>query len=297
MRLSLAVIAWLRARLLPPLDARRWYYWLADRDAGSARQWLWLELAAVSPPQWPLAPLDRLAMLLARWLGVATIADWLQARGLAGMSLYRSPSLSKAALARDAGRDGVLLLGCLALLLLGLATLPAGRGVWLGWALFAGSLAWGGDAWQRARRQPPAIVEGADLPGPEAVLGLSGQLVSRGLPLQAAEAIVQALRDDPERQLRGTDLCRWLALQPAQANWPAGRGLLAALAFAAGGLPGWLGGRILHGGWALATVALACLCLLWLGQYGTAWRQRWPLLAWAGAAGAACWGLAALLAR
>ncbi|GHD67227.1 hypothetical protein [Jeongeupia chitinilytica] len=161
---------------------------LSDREAGTARQWYWLEIAATLPKgdgrsgdatPWP----GRLAPLWA-W-------PWLRASRLPGVGLYAAVCEAAWQTARDKAAGGALYAAIAPALLSGLGLLPASQAfaVWL--ILLSGLLA---APW----RIRPAPATADPLPGPEECTGLAGLLLASDCPPDRALALVAALRADPD---------------------------------------------------------------------------------------------------
>ncbi|GAA5784315.1 hypothetical protein [Chitiniphilus shinanonensis] len=241
---------------------------LSDLDAGSPRQWLWLELAAgTGTGETPRTRrIGRLLALGGPWLA------WrrLRAAGLPGLTLYaRQIGLLRARL-RHIRQDGLLCVLCLPALLAGFERLPATQAM-AAWLVTLCGLVW--QAWRQpgapATSLPPDEGDGEEeLPGPEASLGLAGMLIGAGQSPLAAQRLVTQLRAAPDATLPAL-----LAALPALAPAPptrATRRWLAALHWLAATLPpAWLLGA-LPAPWGLGAAVAYGVLLAAKASRGTA---------------------------
>lgn len=165
----------------------------SDRESGSPRQWLLLELAAAIAP----APLTRrsrlLACLPALWLSIFMVP--------AGQKLYAAlRSACTQALLRGMD-DAFLLLTAIIALLAGFGRLPASQqfAVWL---LLIGGLVF--KSWRHLRLPTLPAPESSGeetVPGAEAALGLQGLLLARGGAAAETAALLQRWKHDPANTL------------------------------------------------------------------------------------------------
>ncbi|MEJ2792971.1 hypothetical protein WAE56_06105 [Iodobacter sp. LRB] len=163
---------------------------LSDLESGSARQWFFLELAALEDK----APRTRRALFwlfLLKWLGPALLAPGMIRRGVSGAALYLPAARQRFNLIRQSLNDALLLGLSLITLLAGFNRLTASMqfSLWL--------LAITGAAWQiwRTRITQPAEPENT-LPGAEASLGLYGILIAKELEPALAQSLIKGLRQD-----------------------------------------------------------------------------------------------------
>lgn len=249
------------ADLLPaPATARELALQLSDLEAGSPRQWYWLEIAAVQAQ----APARRRAhpgLWLLRHAGIALLWPWLRRAGLPGLALYErgiAPLWQRHA---QLVADGAMLCTALPALLAGFARLPATQ-AFLAWLLMLGGLVWH-VARTKAPSRPTTDGDGEadEQPGPEDSVGLTGQLLAAGTSPSDALALIAALRARPDSA--------WASLLPrlpALAPVPAGAGLrrmLNALGWLIGSLPAVLLLSWLPSPFALPVAAIACALLTW----------------------------------
>ncbi|TJZ78922.1 hypothetical protein [Chitiniphilus eburneus] len=175
---------------------------LSDLDAGTPRQWLWLELAAgTATGETPRTRrIGRLLALGGPWLAWR----WLRRAELPGLTLYARLAGSLRARLRHARQDGLLCVLCLPALLAGFERLPAiqAMSAWL--VVLLGTL-W--QAWRQPGAQASTHTADDDgdgeeeLPGPEAALGLAGMLIGAGQAPLAAQRLVVQLRAAPDATL------------------------------------------------------------------------------------------------
>ncbi|WP_255991552.1 hypothetical protein [Chitinolyticbacter albus] len=172
---------------------------LSDLEAGSVRQWFWLELAHQRPAS-NTRRVRALAWLLQRG-GPALAWPWLRCSGTPGTTLYAGQAVPLWRGLAQSRQDGLLLLLCLSALLAGFERLPASQ------AFAAWCIAGFGALWQasRARTPVPSADDDADdgeaLPGPESSLGLAGILISRGVAPRDAMTLVALLQQQGDAAL------------------------------------------------------------------------------------------------
>ncbi|KAF0812040.1 hypothetical protein IGB42_03582 [Andreprevotia sp. IGB-42] len=238
--------------LLSPVSPRDLALILSDLEAGTPRQWFWLEIAATQPASPPPSRLHPAAILLRRG-GPALVWPWLRQQKLPGLALYtRSMAPLWQRLAQVAG-DSALACTALPALLAGFDRLPAIQ-LFTVWLLMLGGMAWQG--WRAIRTAPPVGRDDTDLPGPEDSVGITGQLLAAGATASEALALTAALRADASRV--------WPALQvrlPALAPGLPGRGLcgmLSMLAWLAASLPMLLALSWLPAPWGLPAGIILC---------------------------------------
>lgn len=162
-------------------DAHAIYLALADRESGTPRQWLYLELAAEKTAG-AVTRAARFGLALLRWGGLAWAIPYLDLGGLAGLRPYRSPLTTP--YARWA-RYGALSASVVLAILLGLGSLNATRE--LAMVLLAGlgaSGCVGAVAWQQGRAAAAARQNSQQqaerLTPAESTLGLAGMLAASG---------------------------------------------------------------------------------------------------------------------
>ncbi|HSC81136.1 MAG TPA: hypothetical protein VLC08_12335 [Chitinolyticbacter sp.] len=172
---------------------------LSDLEAGSARQWFWLELARQQPAS-NTRRVRALSWLLQRG-GPVLAWPWLRCSGIPGAALYAGQAVPLWRGLAQSRQDGLLLLLCLAALLAGFERLPASQ------AFAAWCIAGLGALWQACRPHAPArptdddAEDGEALPGPESSLGLAGILISRGVVPRDAMALVAQLQQQGDAAL------------------------------------------------------------------------------------------------
>ncbi|WP_148717022.1 hypothetical protein [Chitinolyticbacter meiyuanensis] len=163
---------------------------LSDLEAGTTRQWYWLELSQQHP-----AALSRRVRTLA-WLlrrgGPALAWPWLRGR-LAGTALYATPGETLWRRLAQVRQDALLAVLCSGALLAGFERLAATQ-AFAAWCIAGIGALW--QAWRvPAVPPPPELDDDSEiLPGPESSLGLAGMLMGRGLSPQAAMTLVASLR-------------------------------------------------------------------------------------------------------
>jgi hypothetical protein len=166
---------------------------LSDRESGSARQWLLLELAAVLPAQ--------MASRRIRFMGLLPTALMTALSLPVVRQLYarRNADLTFA-LVRGCD-DAFLLLVATTAFLAGFQRLPASQ-QFLAWLLLIGGLLF--KTWRRMREPVPLIAEPdgeESLPGAEAALGMRSLLLARGLPDSQVTGLLERWRSAPESVL------------------------------------------------------------------------------------------------
>ncbi|UXY15019.1 hypothetical protein N8I74_17150 [Chitiniphilus purpureus] len=196
------MLARLSAHLMPPFDdgerialMRRW----SDLEAGSPRQWLWLELAGSGPAHRSMRV--RLLGRLLDWGGPWLIWHWLACAQLPALALYGPHQRALQRRLRQMRQDGLLWVLCLPAFLAGFDRWPESQ------ALLAWTVTLSGALYQAWRWRAPAVPDpgGADdgevLPGPEASLGLAGLLIAAGYAPAAAARAIAALHTDADTAL------------------------------------------------------------------------------------------------
>ncbi|SMC29785.1 hypothetical protein SAMN02745857_04126 [Andreprevotia lacus DSM 23236] len=268
------------ADLLPaPATARALALQLSDLEAGTPRQWYWLEIAAVQAQ----SPARRHAGLwLLRHAGIALLWPWLHRAGLPGLALYERSIAPLWQRHAQLLADGAMLCTALPALLAGFARLPATQ-AFLAWLLMLGGLVWH-VVRTKAPQRPAADrddTETDEQPGPEDSVGLTGQLLAAGTSPGEALALIAALRARPDSAWASL-LPRLPALAPPPPRARTRR-MLNGLGWLAGSLPGTLLISWLPSPFALPVATTACALLTWRakGPAGGALIVLTALLAYA----------------
>ncbi|WP_273428200.1 hypothetical protein [Chitinibacter tainanensis] len=179
---------------------------LSDHEAGSCRQWYWLEIAAEqgkATSSWR----TRLMGILLKVLGINACVAILQQGNLPGLEPF-APNLQRwQQHSQQIMLDQLLFLGCALGLGFGLGLLPASLQLlcWLYPLIFLPLYCW--RHWPRAKATPhhqPDAPSDEALPGPEAALGLLGIALAAGIQPSHAQQLIQGLKagnDECGRQL------------------------------------------------------------------------------------------------
>ncbi len=173
---------------------------LSDMESGTARQWYWLEIAALYPAQ-PVSRATRCICRLLQRFGPLLCWSALLKSGLQGTGLYAPPMQLLQRRTRQVMQDAALFSAVIPMLLAGFGRLPATVAftLWLG--VFLGPV-W--LALNIVRKTPAPVVtdpeSDEDLPdhaGPEDVVGLQAMLVATGIAPRQAGQLVSSLHSDP----------------------------------------------------------------------------------------------------
>ncbi|KPC54314.1 hypothetical protein [Amantichitinum ursilacus] len=226
---------------------------LSDAEAGTPRQWYWLEIAAL---QTPLADPPRLPLWLVRRFGPLLAWPVLRASRLPGAALYALHARSVSRISHQSAQDAALAIATVPMLLAGFNLLTPTL-AFISWLLLLGGLIWQSVRAGRTPRgaavrkiNPDEDDAAAQLPGPEEIVGLQALLISVGAPPATAARLLAALAEQADTVL--PDLLSWL---PDLAPAPPDRRTRMRAA--------WLG-------WLLIMLPT---CLGWV------WLPRWPALA------------------
>ncbi|MBM3117349.1 FUSC family protein [Jeongeupia naejangsanensis] len=233
-------------------DAAALAYRLSDGEAGTPRQWYWLEIAARLPAS--SAPPRRIVDLAAR-VGPMWSWPWLERCGLPGIALYGAAQAPVWQGARDSSTAAALYVAVISALLAGFGLLPATQtfAAWL--LLLFGALY---AAW-RTPKDTPASDDTS--PGPEECTGLTGLLLASGCVPARALALVADLHASPDTGWPALiDACPALRPTAPPRRQRAG---LRVLAWIAGALPATALLALLPAPWGLVTSVLAST--LWIG--------------------------------
>ena len=173
---------------------------LSDLESGTARQWYWLEIAALYPAN-PPSPASRRVSARLRRFGPLLCWSSLLKSGLQGTGLYAPPMQLLQRRTRQVMQDAALFSAVIPMLLAGFGRLPATVAftLWLG--VFLGPV-W--LALNILRKTPAPIApdpnadeELPDLAGPEDVLGLQAMLVATGIAPRQAGQLISNLHAEP----------------------------------------------------------------------------------------------------
>ncbi|BCL76292.1 hypothetical protein JHS3_20280 [Jeongeupia sp. HS-3] len=222
---------------------------LSDLEAGTPRQWYWLEIAATQAN----SPGNRASRILDK-LGPAWTWPWLKRSALPGVGLYASTLDPAWAAVRDKAAGGALYVAVTPALLAGLGLLPASQSfaAWL--ILLLGLLV---APWRIPAIPAPTA---PDLPGPEECTGLTGLLLASGSSPQHALGLVAGLRTDPDLAWPALLQALPALAPPPPSRWQLGR--LCAAGWLAGTLPAALLISLLPAPWGLLAAALASCGLI-----------------------------------
>lgn len=166
---------------------------LSDRESGSARQWLLLELAAGLP----VAALSRRVWLL-RFMPTPALSLFSLP---VVRQLYAAPRASIRTACLRGCDDAFLLLTAAIALLAGFGRLPASQ-QFVVWLLLIGGVFF--KLWRRLREPLPPVPEitGEEaVPGAEAALGLRGLLLARGLAPAEVAVLLAGWQTQPQAAL------------------------------------------------------------------------------------------------
>ncbi|WP_035057806.1 hypothetical protein [Andreprevotia chitinilytica] len=211
---------------------------LSDLEAGTPRQWYWLEIADALPAVTTTSGKVRFTEKLLGHVGFTLSWPWLQRQALPGIGLYERVLRPVWRRAAEITGDGALCAAALPALLAGFGRLPALQ-AFLVWLLALFGCIWQGWRFSRTAPSPRIVTDEEEAPGPEASVGLAGQLLAADVPPTEALRLVVALRADAA--------AAWPALLP---QWPelappaptaAPRFVLGASGWLAGTLPVALG--------------------------------------------------------
>ncbi|AOY00425.1 hypothetical protein [Jeongeupia sp. USM3] len=219
---------------------------LSDFEAGTPRQWYWLEIAATRG-----GTASRLTGVL-RHVGPLWCWPWLE--DLAGARLYAATLAPAWQRARDQAAGAALYAAVLPALLAGLGLLPATQ-AFAGWLLVLFGPLW--LAW-RTKPAPPAAPGAplaAALPGPEECTGLTGLLLASDCPPEQALTLVAALRANPDAAWPALVQRLPQLMPPAPTRRQCG--LLRGAAWLAGAVPATLLLSLLPSPWGLIAAGLA----------------------------------------
>lgn len=173
---------------------------LSDLESGTARQWYWLEIAALYPAQ-PASRTTRLVCRLIQRFGPLLCWSALLKSGLQGTGLYAPQMQLLQRRTRQVMQDAALFTAVIPMLLAGFGRLPATVAftLWLG--VFLGPV-W--LAFNIVRKTPaPAVAnidsdeELPDSAGPEDVVGLQAMLVATGIAPRQAGQLINSLHTEP----------------------------------------------------------------------------------------------------
>ncbi|WP_432724007.1 hypothetical protein R0381_000664 [Jeongeupia wiesaeckerbachi] len=232
-------------------DAAALAWRLSDGEAGTPRQWYWLEIAALLPAS-SAAP-RRIVDLVGR-IGPLWCWPWLERCGLPGIALYTATQAPVWQQARDTATAAALYVAVVSALLAGFGLLPATQAfaAWL--LLLFGALY---TAW-RTPQAPPAADDAS--PGPEECTGLTGLLLATGCTPPHALALVAALRASPDSGWPALiEACPALLPPPPSQRQRAG---LRTLAWISGTLPAATLLAVVPAPWGLVAVVLASAGLI-----------------------------------
>ena len=166
---------------------------LSDLESGSARQWLFLEIAATLGPA-QASQRTRLLAFIGRIVGIAPLLPILDRLQLPGVAIYRRNALALGRSARQTFDDAALLLVAFSTLLAGFDRLPATRQFAACLLLLIGGVI----KYWRVRRlhthHEKALPDEEYIPGAEAALGLQSLLLTRGVTTAETITLLTGLR-------------------------------------------------------------------------------------------------------
>ncbi|GGP27642.1 hypothetical protein [Silvimonas amylolytica] len=181
-------------------DPRQVALTLSDLESGTARQWYWLEIAALYPAQAASRTSQFICALLRRFGPLLCWAALLKS-SVEGTGLYAPQMQLLQRRTRQVMQDAALFTAITPMLLAGFGRLPATVAftLWLG--VFLGPI-W--LALNILRKTPAPITpdingtdELPDLAGPEDVVGLQAMLVATGIAPRQAGQLISRLHTEP----------------------------------------------------------------------------------------------------
>ncbi|GGP23397.1 hypothetical protein [Silvimonas iriomotensis] len=181
-------------------DPRQVALTLSDLESGTARQWYWLEIAALYPAA-AASGTSRFVCRLLRRFGPLLCWSALLKSGVEGTGLYAPQMQLLQRRTRQVLQDAALFTAVIPMLLAGFGRLPATVAftLWLGVLL--------GPVWLAlniVRKTPAPVVpdlngtdELPDRAGPEDVVGLQAMLVATGIAPRQAGLLISNLHTEP----------------------------------------------------------------------------------------------------